>query len=199
MGSYEDPIEDAIIASNEPKDASVTALRHYLAEFHTEYNVKDRPKVLKNALERAEDKGWLVRVTGKGFNGTFRLSYPYIPSPKDLWREAYVDPDQEKPAKKKRKVQEDSSDEEESSSEEESEEESEPESEPEYVPKKGKRGAPSPRSAVPAKKSKVAKKPPVTAKKSSPKKKPVVAKKSSPKKPAAKKAGGAKKKGKSRK
>merc|ERR1712008_365712 len=48
------------------------------------------------------------------------------------------------------------------------------------------------------KKSKVAKKPPVTAKKSSPKKKPV-AKKSSPKKPAAKKAGGAKKKGKSRK
>ena len=80
--SYEDPIEDAIIASNEPKDASVTALRHYLAEFHTEYNVKDRPKVLKNALERAEDKGWLVRVTGKGFNGTFRLSYPYIPSPK---------------------------------------------------------------------------------------------------------------------
>ena len=80
--SYEDPIEDAIIASNEPKDASVAALRHYLAEFHTEYNVKDRPKVLKNALERAEDKGWLVRVTGKGFSGTFRLSYPYIPSPK---------------------------------------------------------------------------------------------------------------------
>merc|ERR1712110_799151 len=124
--SYEDPIEDAIIASNEPKDASVTALRHYLAEFHTEYNVKDRPKVLKNALERAEDKGWLVRVTGKGFNGTFRLSYPYIPSPKDLWREAYVDPDQEKPAKKKRKVQEDSdSSDEESSSEDESESEGE--------------------------------------------------------------------------
>jgi len=259
--SYEDPIEDAIIASNEPKDASVTALRHYLAEFHTEYNVKDRPKVLKNALERAEDKGWLVRVTGKGFNGTFRLSYPYIPSPKDLWREAYVDPDQEKPAKKKKKVQDDSSDEESSSEESESEseeeevvpvskraknkpvakksapkkpaskkksskksspaakkskyveseseeesaeeesaaeEESEEEAEPEYVPKKGKRGAPSPRSAVPAKKSKVAKKPPVTAKKSSPKKKPV-AKKSSPKKPAATKAGGAKKKGKSRK
>merc|ERR1712008_507522 len=83
---------------------SVTALRHYLAEFHTEYNVANRPKVLKNALERAEDKGWLVRVTGKGFNGTFRLSYPYMPSPKDLWREAYVDPDQEKPAKKKKKV-----------------------------------------------------------------------------------------------
>ena len=39
---------------------------------------------------------------------------------KDLWREAYVDPDREKPAKKKRKVQEDSSDEESSSEESES-------------------------------------------------------------------------------
>ena len=167
--SYEDPIEDAIIASNEPKDASVTALRHYLAEFHTEYNVKDRPKVLKNALERAEDKGWLVRVTGKGFNGTFRLSYPYIPSPKDLWREAYVDPDQEKPAKKKRKVQEDSD----SSDEESSSEEDESESEEEEV--------------VPV--SKRAKNKPV-AKKSAPPKKPASKKKSSkkpsPKKPAAK-------------
>merc|ERR1711956_25829 len=162
--SYEDPIEDAIIASNEPKDASVTALRHYLAEFHTEYNVKDRPKVLKDALERAEDKGWLVRVTGKGFNGTFRLSYPYMPSPKDLWREAYVDPDQEKPAKKKKKVQDDSSDEESSSEESESEEE-------EVVPV-----------------SKRAKNKPV-AKKSAPKKpasKKKSSKKSSPKKPAAK-------------
>jgi len=200
--TYEDPIEDAIIASNEPKDASVTALRHYLAEFHKEYNVADRPKVLKNALERAEAKGWLVRVTGKGFSGTFRLAHPYIPSPRDLWREEYVDPDAEKPKKpeKKKKKVVDSSDEEESSSDEsESEEEadsSEPESEPEYVPKSTKRGAPAARSAGPAKKkAKVVKKPPpkkkaapAPAKKSTPKKKPAAAnKKSTPKKkPAAK-------------
>ncbi|CAB4057226.1 unnamed protein product [Lepeophtheirus salmonis] len=33
---FEDAIEDAIIAMNEPKDASVSALKHYLSEFHTE-------------------------------------------------------------------------------------------------------------------------------------------------------------------
>ncbi len=42
---WEDAIEDAIIAMNEPKDASVPGLRHYLSEFHTEYNVAERPKV----------------------------------------------------------------------------------------------------------------------------------------------------------
>ncbi len=44
---FEDAIEDAIIAMNEPKDASVVALRHYLSEYHTEYNVEKRPKVGK--------------------------------------------------------------------------------------------------------------------------------------------------------
>lgn len=200
--TYEDPIEDAIIASNEPKDASVGALKHYLSEFHTEYNVKDRPKVLKNAIERAEAKGWITRISGKGFGGTFRLTYPYVPSPKDLWRGDYVDPDEEKPKKPKRKPKkddssddDDSSSEESDSSEEEEEEasESEEESEPEYVPKKGKRGAPSPRGAVPAKRSKVAKKPAPKKKsapppkKSSPKKKPVNKKSSSPKKATPKK------------
>jgi len=196
--TYEDPIEDAIIASNEPKDASVGALRHYLSEFHKEYNVAERPKVLKNALERAEAKGWLVRVTGRGFSGTFRLGHPYIPSPRELWREEYVDPDAEKPKKpaKKKKVA-DSSDEEESSSDEsESEEEDSDndsdseESEPEYVPKATKRGAPKGRSAAPAKKAKVVKKPPPkkkaaakpAAKKSSPAKKKPAAAKSTPKK-----------------
>ena len=51
-GKYEDAIEDAIIACNEPKDASVAALKHYLAEYHTEFNVAARPKVLQNCLER---------------------------------------------------------------------------------------------------------------------------------------------------
>merc|ERR1719219_1699533 len=182
---YEDPIEDAIIASNEPKDCSVTALRHYLSEFHKEYNVADRPKVLKNAIERAEAKGWLVRITGKGFSGTFRLNHPYIPSPKDLWRDEYVDPDAEKPKKKRKKV-EDSSDEE-SSSESESEDESEDdsdseESDTEVIPKAKKRGAPAARSAAPAKKAKVVKKP-VPKKKAAP-----MAKKSAPKKKLAAKA-----------
>jgi hypothetical protein len=34
---YEDAIENAIIASNEPKDASINGLRDYLGEYHLEY------------------------------------------------------------------------------------------------------------------------------------------------------------------
>ena len=75
LSRYEDAIEDAIIAMNEPKDASVPALRHYLSEYHTEYRVADRPKVLQRALERCEERGWIQRVTGKGFSGTFRLAF----------------------------------------------------------------------------------------------------------------------------
>merc|ERR1712098_730959 len=37
-GKYEDAIEDAIIAMNEPKDLSVTKMRDYLGEYHKEYN-----------------------------------------------------------------------------------------------------------------------------------------------------------------
>ena len=155
---YEDPIEDAIIASNEPKDASIPALRHYLSEYHTEYNVAERPKVLLKALERAEAMGWIVRVTGKGFSGRFRLAHPYIPSPKDLWREAYNEGDYEvRPRSKSVKYTDDSD---ESEEEEESEDEyddtsdeasvaSEADSYKEVIPKKKKRGAPTARSAVP--------------------------------------------------
>lgn len=144
--AYEDPVEDAIIASNEPKTASVPALRHYLSEYHTEYGVADKPKVLQRALEKAENLGWIFRVTGKGFSGTFQLSYPYIPSPRDLWRGDYKEADYE--PKKRVKYTQDTSDEEESEEETESEEEvgsSDYDSDVEVIPKKKKRGAPAPR------------------------------------------------------
>jgi hypothetical protein len=160
--AYEDPIEDAIIASNEPKDASVPALRHYLSEYHTEYNVKDNPKVLRRALERAEAMGWIIRITGKGFSGTFRLSYPYIPSPKDLWRGDYKPTDYEPKSKKSRTYDSSSdeeSDEEEESAEEEEEGSSEADSsdydeDTEVVPKKKKRGAPTARDETATRKPK---------------------------------------------
>nr|XP_040577269.1 heterochromatin protein 1-binding protein 3-like [Lepeophtheirus salmonis] len=102
---FEDAIEDAIIAMNEPKDASVSALKHYLSEFHTEYGITKRPYILKNCLERLLQKGHIMRVSGKGFSGTFRLSYPYYPSPRDIWREEYEsdseDNKAESPKKKK--------------------------------------------------------------------------------------------------
>jgi len=192
---YEDAIEDAIIACNEPKDASVAALKHYLAEYHTEFNVAARPKVLQNCLERCEAKGWIKRVTGRGMSGTFRLAVPYRPSPRELWGEWYEEEEEEedepKPKRKKKPAKQESSDEEESEDEysglEDSEEEDD---EPVYVPRKGPRGAPKVRKNPPPKPKKkaalvVAKKskPPPA---SSPKKK--AAKKSPKKAPAKKKA-----------
>lgn len=181
--AYEDPVEDAIIASNEPKDASVQALRHYLSEYHTEYNVANNPKVLKKALDRAEAMGWIMRVTGQGFTGTFRLSYPYIPSPKDLWRGDYNKSDYEAKPKKSSKYYDSTDEEDETESEDEDDEESSSDSDAgwggsdvEVVPKKKKRGAPKERGAVPAPKkrksnaSESTKKPKAKSKKSSSKK-----------------------------
>ena len=180
---YEDPIEDAIIASNEPKDASIPALRHYLSEYHTEYDVANKPKVLLKALERAEAQGWVKRITGAGFSGSFRLGYPYIPSPKDLWREAYNENDYEvRPRTKSVKYADDSDEEEEESEESEDEYEdtsdeasvaSEADSYLEVIPKKKKRGAPTVRGE-PVKKK---------AKKPAPAKKPAGQKKKQPAKP----------------
>ena len=162
---YEDPVEDAIIASNEPKSASIPALKHYLSEYHTEYDVANKPKVLLKALERAEAQGWVKRVTGQGMSGTFHLAYPYIPSPKDLWREAYNENDYEVRPRSKSIKYADDSDEEEEEEEEESEDEyddtsdeasvaSEADDYREIIPKKKKRGAPTVRCEPVKKKAK---------------------------------------------
>ena len=85
-GRYEDAIEDAIIANNAPKDASVAALRDYCGEYHKEYETDMKPQVLLKALQRAEERGHIERISGKGgFTGSFQLGYPYYPSPKELW------------------------------------------------------------------------------------------------------------------
>lgn len=139
---YEDAIEDAIIAMNEPKDASIPALRHYLSEYHLEYNIEKRPLKLKSALERCEAKGWIKRLTGKGFSGSYRLAFPYHPNPRDLWGEWYEEEEESepKPKRSKKKYQEESSDDEEEDSS------SESEFEAEIIPIKKKRSAPSARS-----------------------------------------------------
>ena len=85
-GRYEDAIEDAIIANNAPKDASVAALRDYCGEYHKEDETDMKPQVLLKALQRAEARGHIERVSGKGgFTGSFQLAHPYYPSPKELW------------------------------------------------------------------------------------------------------------------
>lgn len=129
---YEDPIEDAIIASNSPKDCGIARLHRYLLDYHLEYDIDNNPQRLRAAILRAEEKGWIKRISGKGMSGKFRLAYEYIPSPKDLWRDDYNASDYDKTPKRKVK-EEDSSDDE---AEEESEEESEDDEPP--PPKKSK-------------------------------------------------------------
>jgi len=58
---YEDPIEDAIIASNSPKDIGIRKLHHYLLDYHLEYDIDNKPQVLRSAMARAEEKGWIKR------------------------------------------------------------------------------------------------------------------------------------------
>ena len=163
---YEDPIEDAIIASNLPKDSSIPALKHYLSEYHLEYNVKERPKTLFSAIERAEKKGYIQRISGKGMSGSFRLAHNYIPSPKDLWREDYKESDYE-PRKKAAKTHDDSSDEEDSDGDDNTSA-SDSDSEDEVVPTKKKRGAPTPRKGAATKAKKAPAKAKPAAKKSQP-------------------------------
>merc|ERR1712032_1459536 len=104
------------------------------------------PHVLKTALDRAVDKGWITQISGKGFSGTYRLCHPYYPSPRELWGKDFVEPKEPKvkaepkakaepsPKKKATKRAAAASD---------SEEESD-------KPRKGKRGPPSPRKPAEA-------------------------------------------------
>ena len=95
--------------------------------------------MMSGALARCVDRGWLQQISGRGFSGSYRLMYPYYPSPPQLWGEHYEVDRKEKPveapSKGRKRVVEES---EEELSEEEEEEE-------EYVPAPKKRGAPKPR------------------------------------------------------
>ena len=142
-GKYEDAIENAIISMNEPKQVSVSGLRDYLSCWHNEYNTDNRPTVLKSALARSEARGWLQQVSGRGFSGSYRLMYPYYPSPKQLWGKDYKE--------EKKKVPEENTKKKDTSSKgkkravEYSEEEEEESEEEEFVPAPKKRGAPKAR------------------------------------------------------
>merc|ERR1719430_1360940 len=165
---FEDAFENAIIAMNDPKDLSVAKLRDYLGVYHPEYNTDERPIVLKRALERAAGKGWLKQISGRGFSGSYRLMYPYYPSPKELWGNEYEEREENEdreasPKKKTVKRKADSADDKSATKKKVSKKVIESDEEEEaYKPKATKRGAPKPRTTVVAPKkkpiSKVAKK-----------------------------------------
>ncbi|XP_078451676.1 heterochromatin protein 1-binding protein 3 isoform X1 [Lampetra fluviatilis] len=74
-------ISTAIVAMNEPKTASATALRkHFAAD-----GVKAH--VLKRVLHKCVRNGWIDQISGHGFSGTYRLAFPYYPSPLILFPE----------------------------------------------------------------------------------------------------------------
>jgi len=149
---FEDALENAIIAMSEPKQVSASALRDYLSVYHSEYNTDNRPQVFKTAIERAVAKGWIKQITGKGFQGTFRLMHPYYPAPKELWGSWYEEKKEKDESKKevkksnKRKVEDDEDD---------------ISDDDEVVPKPKKRGPPTPRKTASASLKKVSKKPKV--------------------------------------
>lgn len=118
-GVFEDAILSAITAMNEPKTCSTTAIKKYVLENHPGVNSSFQVHLLKRTLQKCEKNGWMEQISGKGFSGTYQLSFPYYPSPYVLFPDkAGKEEDDDE--------SEDESEEEESSSEEEESEDEEP-------------------------------------------------------------------------
>ncbi|KAM9299640.1 heterochromatin protein 1-binding protein 3 [Gastrophryne carolinensis] len=129
-GVFEDAILSAITAMNEPKTCSTTAIKKYVLENHPGANSSFQVHLLKRTLQKCEKNGWMEQISGKGFSGTYQLSFPYYPSPHVLF------PDKAAPE------EEDESDSESEEEEEESEEEESEDEEPPPKRKMQKKAAP---------------------------------------------------------
>lgn len=57
----------------EPKEASYILIKKYVEQHYPQLNVENRPDILKSALVRAVERGYLEQITGKGASGTFQL------------------------------------------------------------------------------------------------------------------------------
>ncbi|KAJ8332712.1 hypothetical protein SKAU_G00425010 [Synaphobranchus kaupii] len=57
----------------EPKEASYILIKKYMEQHFPQLNVEQRPDLLKSALQRSVDKGYLDQITGKGASGTFQI------------------------------------------------------------------------------------------------------------------------------
>ncbi|KAM7005361.1 heterochromatin protein 1-binding protein 3 isoform 2-T2 [Tautogolabrus adspersus] len=150
-GALEDAITAAITAMNEPKTCSTTTLKKYLVDANKDRKEYQLVRSLRKTLSKCKVLGWMEQITGHGFTGTYRLSFPFYPSPTILYPDKFNEPTKKnsQPAPKRKRMA-DSSDEEES--EEEEEEESEDEA-PAPKRKAPKRPPPKARRPPPAKKS----------------------------------------------
>ncbi|XP_028663586.1 heterochromatin protein 1-binding protein 3 [Erpetoichthys calabaricus] len=133
-GPFEDAIVSAITAMNEPKTCSTKALKRFILGNNQGGRVYLQVNNLKRTLRRCEMFGWMEKITGKGFSGTYQLCFPYYPSPATLFPDKHKDQDSEDEA---------------SSEEEDSEDESEEESEEESPPSKRQKKRPPPKVRAP--------------------------------------------------
>uniref|UniRef100_H3BEL5 Heterochromatin protein 1-binding protein 3 n=1 Tax=Latimeria chalumnae TaxID=7897 RepID=H3BEL5_LATCH len=73
----EDALPLAFTRLCEPKEASYSLIKKYVTQYYPKLKVESslhaRPQLLKNALQRAVEKGQLEQITGKGASGTFQL------------------------------------------------------------------------------------------------------------------------------
>ncbi|XP_061742246.1 heterochromatin protein 1-binding protein 3 isoform X2 [Nerophis ophidion] len=127
-GALEDAILAAITAMNEPKTCSTTTLRRHLLDVNKDTKEYHLVANLRRTLTKCKVLGWMEQITGHGLKGTYRLSFPFYPSPSTLYPDKFNKAAQKssQPAAKSRRRAA-SSDDEESEEEEEEEEESEEE------------------------------------------------------------------------
>ncbi|KAL2296664.1 hypothetical protein Nmel_015999 [Mimus melanotis] len=72
----EDVLPLAFTRLCEPKEASYSLIKKYVSQYYPKLKVDVRPQLLKNALQRAVEKGQLEQITGKGASGTFQERRP---------------------------------------------------------------------------------------------------------------------------
>ncbi|XP_020774278.1 heterochromatin protein 1-binding protein 3 isoform X2 [Boleophthalmus pectinirostris] len=160
--TLDDAIVAAITAMNEPKTCSTTILRKHLVDANKDRKEHILVSSLRRTLTKCKVLGWMEQITGHGFTGTYRLSFPYYPSPTVLYPDRFKELEKT-PAPKRRKTRSDDESEEESeeSEEEESEDEAPVRSRSKRPPPKARRPPPSKSRSAARSKSKGGKKSPV--------------------------------------
>ncbi|XP_077459775.1 heterochromatin protein 1-binding protein 3 isoform X2 [Stigmatopora argus] len=133
-GTLEDAILAAITAMNEPKTCSTTTLRKYLVDANKDTKEYQLVANLRRTLTKCKVLGWMEQITGHGFTGTYRLCFPFYPSPTTLYPDKFNKTSTGRSSRSRRRGasdDEDSEEEEEEEMEEEEEDEEDEESEEE--------------------------------------------------------------------
>ncbi|XP_019712273.1 heterochromatin protein 1-binding protein 3 isoform X2 [Hippocampus comes] len=126
-GTLEDAILAAITAMNEPKTCSTTTLRKYLVDANKDAKEYQLVANLRRTLTKCKVLGWMEQITGHGFTGTYRLCFPFYPSPTTLYPDKFNKVSTKPSSRSRRRAASDEDDSEEEEEKEEEEEESEEE------------------------------------------------------------------------